>query len=245
MRLNGSEDRRSKYSSWCRGDSDRVAAELRTRQMNAQKSGVDYGSETVVTRASRSNVCDVRQERNSEVLREGLEASKPKKSSQSTMGIFGNTSSSTRKSSGNGFFDKILKDMDVNASSKQPAQKKSWIKGVGDTVPQDKRASIERSLKWMEQRFDDKPVASPACSGPDALFEGNGKSFEGNGQAQVAETMVAVSECMSKAVQSDVFMSIRSRLGNLLLQDLPEGVTQELRQMGKELENLSTSFKQV
>ncbi|MBU0761950.1 MAG: hypothetical protein KKD39_02900 [Candidatus Altiarchaeota archaeon] len=264
MRLNGSEEKRSRFSSWCRGDSDRVATEIRTRQMYGQNHGIDFDSQTVVMKGTKRQFCDSIQERTSDIIKSTMDYSQPRKSSQSTMGLFGGSNGSTsKKSCGNGFFDKILRDIDADEKPKKQCSP-SWIKGIGGDVPKDKRMSIERSLKWMEERFDEKVVAPnmhqpelpvdglPMIGAPadvagvnGQIYEGNGKTFEGNGKADVAKEMIYISASMSKAVESDVFMSLRSRIGTLLLQDLPEPVTAELRQMGKELEELSLNMKQI
>jgi hypothetical protein len=232
MMVNGSTERRSRFSSWCRGDSDRVSRELRVRQMYNPATGKAYNSSNHTMPHSRKEVCDRTQERMSEVIKSSVEHSEPKKTSQSTMCLFGSCSPSTK--SGNGFFNKILREVDAESSKKKKSSK-SWMKGMGN-VPQEKKASIERTLKWMEEKLEDKSEE------PDIpmLFGGNGIQ-EGNGKIQSPE-IPASDENMVSALRSDVFISIRSRIGNLLLQDLSEPVTAELRQMGKELEQLSQTL---
>jgi len=235
MRINGCTSRRN--SSWDRGDTDFVSKELTTRKMYGDKQGIDFKSETVVLK-SRQQGRDYAQEKFSDELRRAMPSEEPRRArhsarkaaaddsdghKQSTMNFFSGSSSKSSKSSGTGFFDRIVRDMEHRESGGDRPRKSgsSWLHGIGENVPGDKKACIERHLRWLEERVDNKPA--PAGVNP----------------APPAAQPVAGQAAAGQSSHLEICQSIRCRISNLLMKDLPQDITAELRLLAREVEQLT------
>jgi hypothetical protein len=227
MRINGCTSR-IRYNSYGRGDIDFISKELTTRKMYGDKRGIDFESETVVLKSKKQARTFDRDELFSDELRRAMPNEEPKRArhavrkaavkteangrDQSTINQFSGSSSSRGcKPSGNGFFDRLIQDMETreNGGSRRVKSSGTWIKGVGDKVPEEKKACIERSLKWLEDRVETR-----------------GEPHGGAGE---------------RVDHQSICHSIRGRISNLLLHDLPAEITAELRLLAREVEQLTVA----
>lgn len=229
MRVNGGVVNRAKISSWCRGDPDMLSRELKTRQMYGENHGIDFDSETVVIRATKKRICDPKAERQSEALRQGLE-SMPRKKRTATSYLSKHKPSKSKSKTKGGYFSKLLEEIDErdNAVKKVMApQKVDWSSGVRDDLDDGKKEQIKKHLAWMQDMYE---------------------SDQGEVHVQSSDVQpmhVQSADVLDVSGDVDVFQNLRSRVANLLLTDLPEPVTTELRLIGKDLETLSTGVKQL
>jgi hypothetical protein len=162
---------------------------------------------------------------------------------------------------------------DPSAPSSSPKGTSAWMKGMNSNIPADKRGALERQLKWMAKvesgapSSDSQPhptqqlhLAQPQqqYAPPQQTQGGNfGQPMSPMGQlvngilsdpvqavAAPAANNDTLKASMILPANRDIFNSVRLRIANLLLNDLPPQVTSELRQMAKELEQLNSSINQ-
>jgi|GEM_PF-5412993 len=220
MRVNGGIATRQRNTTWCRGNTERVAKEIRTRQLYAESRGINFESDTIVMKADKRKVCDPQAERESEMISDAFKKSAKRSRPRSSMSSYGKKS---KGGSASGFFQRVLSDINSRDSASQPAKPKKWAEGISEAVPKEKKTSIERSLSWMEKNFE-KDLSKPV--------ESNAVPVSEKAEPQ-----------MSDALKSDVFRQIRQRVANMLLHDLPHEVTAELRTLGRELEQMSATVQ--
>jgi hypothetical protein len=164
MRENANNTR-SKFSSWKNTDPKHIADEIKSRRLYNENRGTRFDSDTVVVKNKHGD-CGCAQD-----------PSEPKHMAQSTMGLFGSSSSKGGNGkSSSSFFKRLVEDAEAgrnpygsNGAGGQSGSS-SWVKGMSSEVPADKRASLEKHLKWM------------------AKFEGNGQ--QGVQQQAPAQVMV-------------------------------------------------------
>jgi hypothetical protein len=143
---------RSKFSSWRNTDPKHIADEIKSRRLYNENRGTKFDSDTVVVK-NRHEDCGCAQN-----------PSEPKHMAQSTMGLFGSSSSKGGNGkSSSSFFKRLVEDAENgrnpygSSGTGGQAGSSSWVKGMSSAVPEGKRASLEKHLKWM------------------AKFEGNGQ----------------------------------------------------------------------
>ena len=190
MRVNGGIISRQRNNIWASSNSEKVSREIRSRQMLAETRGIQFESDTIVMRAKKSEAPKTASNELSSVDL-GKRAHKGR-GSQSKIGGYSQTKS--KNCGGSSFFQKIVNE--INDRDQSPTKKiGDWSLGISEKVPEKKKDSVERSLKWMEQHFE-KDLSQPI---------------------DASETRKELGE----AVKSDVFSDIRQRVANLLLHDLP------------------------
>lgn len=209
MRINGCRNTRVKNGLWGVGRSERVEKEIMTRQRYAKSRGIDFDCDTVVTKAKKRP----------------SERKKPKnvnirQSSQLKIGSYGAKAKSAGANASSSFFKKIIEDIDCRDSKKEGNNGKKWSECVSPKVSEDKRASLEKSLGWMEKRFEENGKKES----PDPLDE-----------------LPRIDSDIGGHTCCETFSRIRQRVANLLLHDLPHEVTEELRAVGRDLERLSVA----
>jgi len=131
----------------------------------------------------------------------------------------------------------------------------SWVKGMSSSVPSEKRASIERHLKWMAKMENGQQHLNMASTAP--VTQVSAQPIQPMAPiGQVVESIVpnstgskeptlsasdAVKAALSQPGNMEVFNAIKTEIGSLLLYDLPPEVTSKLRQIGKQLDQLNSS----
>ena len=249
MTRNSYQNIKSKYGSWSNSNPRHIEDELKSRRLYNETRGTQFKSETVVVKnRERETASDYVHSQSTEP------AKKP--SSQCTMGLFSSSMSGSGGGKGGGsarMFERLMKDAESGAnpyahSNGNSSSASSWTKGISNNIPCDKKASIERHLKWMSKLESDKqqqhlaPAQQPQAVGelhpgvnaPEAL------SLPQPEEPSNFAVDNSMKELLSKPENMNLFNSIRNRIGNLLLYDLPVEVTAELRQLGKDLEQLNS-----
>ena len=260
MSLNGSNNR-SKVNSW-RSNPDHIASELKSRRLYGETRGTKFESDTLVV---RKNIQEAQSYATSSSSHLGS-SSAPSEQKGMQMSLFGSGSSKglSRSTNGggsrgsySGFFEKMARDAEAAKradASGQPVQStggstSSWTKGMSSAVPDDKRAALERHLRRVQEMAN-----SCQAAGVSPLQTAQPQTFA---QPQIAEAAalplnpdlptVSTPEPVapdSTTLNKEMFLSVRNRIGGLLLHELPPEVTAELRQIGKELGDLAASLGQ-
>ncbi len=153
MRINGCTSMKTRDSY--RGEVNRASNELQCRQLYGDTRGIHYETETVVLRSKRAEMGYSPREEKSEAIRGNLPRKEEKPAAQSTIGLFSSSNGkSSSKKYGNGFFNRLIDEMESRDSKPQSKKAGTWSKGVGDNVPENKKVCIERSLSWLENRME-------------------------------------------------------------------------------------------
>lgn len=258
MSLNGSNNR-SKVNSW-RSNPDYIASELKSRRLYGETRGTKFESDTLVV---RKNIQEAQSYATSSSSHLGS-SSAPSEQRGMQMSLFGSGSSKglSRSTNGggsrgsySGFFEKMARDAEASKhaeSTSQPVQStggstSSWTKGMSSAVPEDKRAALERHLRRVQEMANGCQAA-----GVSPLQTAQPQTFSQPQTAAVAAlplnsdmpTVFPSASVSSGPVEinKELFLSVRNRIGGLLLHELPPEVTAELRQIGKELGDLAASL---
>jgi hypothetical protein len=261
MRDNSTSSR-SKFSSWGTDKAEHIASELKSRRLYNETRGTQFEGDTKIVRDREG------QTEAPSAPAGNTSRNMGKSSPQSTMGLL-SSSRGTRSLGGSNFFEKLARDAQTDPGAQQAQSKgstSSWLRGMGGNVPQDKRGALERQLKWMAKLEAGTPPAATHPSQQMHLMQNPQPSTPTHLQAAdpggqelspmppmqdmigtIADTppqaQPLVNDSLKAALiqpaNAALFASIRNRIGNLLLNELPPDVTAELRLIGKDLEDLN------
>lgn len=259
MKENGLSSIRSKYASLEKREPQHIQDAIKSRRLYNETRGTQFQSDTMVVR-----------NRNVEAQPNAPQPA-ARRAPQSTMGIFSSSSSGGRSGgkSYSSFFDRMLKDAQSGgdpSANRQKAGSSSWVKGMSNSasLSSDKRDALERQLKRVAQMelaskqpgmaplqgevqtVQSVPSQEPAAAEPLQPFGAQIPDIisEQPAHAAVQEPLMdvrAVRAALAQPANRALFSSIRGRIGNLIMHDLPADVTGELRQIARELDQLNSS----
>jgi hypothetical protein len=259
-----SGNNKSKVNSW-RSNPDHIASELKSRRLYGETRGTKFETDTLVV---RKNITEAQGYTTSSSSHIGT-TPQPEQSRGMQMSLFGSGSSKGlsrsssnggNKGSYSGFFEKMAREAESAkkaADSGQPlpatgGSTSSWVKGMSSAVPSDKRAALERHLRRVQEMASSCQAAgvSPLQTAQPQTFSQTHVPQAMSAPMEVANELPSAPAQAAEAVASvglnrELFLSVRNRIGGLLLHELPPEVTSELRQIGKELEQLADSVSQV
>jgi hypothetical protein len=139
---------KSKFGSWRQSDPKHIADEIKSRRLYNETRGTKFESDTVVVKNKH--------------VASSIDPQDPRQTTQSTMGLFGSSTSRGSSAKSSSFFKRLVDDAESGRNpyaangSNGAAGSSSWVKGMSSDVSPDKRASLEKHLKWMA-KFENNP----------------------------------------------------------------------------------------
>ncbi|MFH0861401.1 MAG: hypothetical protein V1875_00080 [Candidatus Altiarchaeota archaeon] len=279
-------DNRSKYS-WKTSDPRDISDGLKSRKLYNETRGTKFQTETKIVRNDSSGGdCGCLPSSN-DSLGKAMSSGDGKRNAQSTMGLFGSSSSKgSRAFGGSGIFEKLMREAQTDPGSQatKSSNPASWMRGVNSNVSDDKRGALERQLKRVAQleaaskqshlsaippapMVSSAPVSqesnqapaqpmypappSPApmhliqlaqsSANPPQLLQPMGEiaASLASGLQPASSGFNPVGSMLSKVENREIFMSMRTSLGEILLaHELPGDVAEKLRKMARDLSEL-------
>jgi len=260
MKENGLSNIRSKYASLEKREPQHIQDAIKSRRLYNETRGTQFQSDTMVVR-----------NRNIEAQPNAPQPESRRPSQNTMGLFRTSSGGRSGGKSYSSFFDRMLKDAQTGgdpSANRQKGGSSSWVKGMSSSVSSDKRDALERQLKRVAQlelaskqssmaplqsevqTVQTVPAQQPAAASPLQPLGSQipGIISEQQAAQQVHDTVQeplidsrAVRAALAQPVNRALFSSIRGRIGNLVMHDLPADVTSELRQIARELDQLNSS----